>query len=129
MSQYTFQTIEEFRGEPAPELPAYDWPVWDDEASRDERFIGIMNRLLPLCDPVHPDDADAFERFARIGLGSGLPFDAGSLDPEHRDAIRRGVASAREKIAAGVPKLGKEANGWVMMDPFGNRDFYRGYFL
>ena len=129
MSQYKLQTIEEFHGGPAPVLPAYDWPVWNDEASRDERFIGIMNRLLPLCDPVHPEDADAFERFAKIGLGSGIPFDADSLDAEQRDAIRRGVSSARDKIAAAVPELGKTVNGWVMTDPFGNREFYKGDFL
>jgi hypothetical protein len=62
-------------------------------------------------------------------MGSDTPFDADSLDQERRDAIRRGVASARDKIAAGVPELGKKVNGWVMMDPFGNRDFYKGDFL
>ena len=62
-------------------------------------------------------------------MGSGVPFDADSLDAEQRDAIRRGVDSARERIATAVPELGQKVNGWVMMDPFGNRYFYQGDFL
>ena len=45
------------RGAPPP-TAAYDWPIWNDEASRDERFVGYLNALLLLCQPTHPDEVE-----------------------------------------------------------------------
>ena len=68
MQQYRIEPMAVHQGGEAPELPPFDWPHWDDEASRDERFIGYLNALLPLCEPVHPDEAAMFDRFAIPGV-------------------------------------------------------------
>jgi hypothetical protein len=124
MEQYRLEPLEVFQGGEAPVLEPFDWPHWDDDASRDERFVGYVNTLLTLCLPPHPDEVEMFERFAKIGIGPGLPFDTGTLSPNHRAALARGVTSARTKMAEASESLGENINGWMSMDPFGNRKFY-----
>jgi hypothetical protein len=124
MAQYRLEPLEVFRGGEAPALEPFDWPHWDDGASRDERFIGYVNALLSFYDPPHPDEAEMFTRFASVGIGRGLPFDADGLSDETRDAYAEGVASARVAMATFAESIGEEVNGWRTMDPFGNRAFY-----
>lgn len=126
MTQYRLEPLEVYQGGEAPPLPPFDWPHWDDAASRDERFIGYVNSLLTFALPSHPDEEEMFERFAKIGIGPGLRFDAGSLSEERRTALAEGVASARTLIAEASESLGENKNGWMTMDPFGNHDFYDG---
>ncbi len=129
MEQYRLEPLEVYNGGEAPELPPVNWPVWDDETSRDERFVGLLNRLLEFCGPIHPSEADLFERFARAGVGAGINFDAGALSDDHRAALARGAASGQEKIKKAAGEQGELVNGWMMMDPFGNREFFNGDFL
>lgn len=126
MTQYRLEPLEVYQGGEAPPLPPFDWPHWDDAGSRDERFIGYVNSLLTFALPSHPDEEEMFERFAKIGIGPGLRFDAGSLSEERRTALAEGVASARTLIAEASESLGENKNGWMTMDPFGNHDFYDG---
>ena len=103
-----------------------DWMVWNDEASRDERFIGYLNFLLRFCQPPHPSEVDMLERFARIGIGPGVPFHADSLGTDMRDAVRAGVEEAREQMMADGKELGKRVNGWMMTEALGSREFFQG---
>jgi len=129
MRQYRLEPYEVFRAGDVPSLPTFDWPHWDDEASRDERFIGYLNTLLPLCQPIHPDETELFERFAQISIGSGLPFDPETLDETWRKALAQGVASARTALAEASKSIGVNINGWLSASPFGNREFYDGDYL
>jgi len=129
MKQYRLEPYSLFAGVPAPELPAYDWPRWDDEASRDERFVGYLNAMLPLCQPPHPDEVELLARFARIGIGPGLPADIETLPDGIRRAIASGVAEAREELSRTTAQLGTTINGWMSMDAFGNREAYAGDYL
>ncbi|MEE8407592.1 MAG: DUF1254 domain-containing protein [Acidimicrobiia bacterium] len=124
MEQYRLEPYEVFEGGQAPVLPPFDWPHWDDDASRDERFIGYLNTLLTLCLPAHPDEEEMLERFAKIGIGHGLPFDSSSLSEDRRKAIAQGVESARTMMAEASESVGDSVNGWMSMDPFGNREFF-----
>jgi len=126
MAAYDLRPLSAHTGDAAPTSEPYAWPAWNDEASRDERFIGYANALLPLCRPFHPDDVPLLERFASIGIGAGRPFDAEALDDETRVAIRAGVAEARAAIEVKVGDLGRKANGWSMTEVFGDRAWYRG---
>ena len=128
MAQYQLQPLSEFSGGTAAPLAPYNWPVWNDEASRDERFIGYANALLPLCQPTHPDEVAIMARFAEIGIGPDTPIDADALDDSTRDAIRSGVAAAREAIEANLAKV-DTVNGWTSIDPFGNRETYAGNYM
>lgn len=129
MASYDLSPLSSHVGKAAPTSEHYDWPVWDDEASRDERFIGYANALLPLCEPFHPEDVPQLERLARIGIGPGEPFDADALDESTRSAIRSGVAEARAAIEARIANLGdlgREVNGWSVTRMFGDREWYGG---
>lgn len=129
MRQYRLEPYAVFAGEPAPELPPYDWPQWDDEASRDERFLGYVNALSPLCQPTHPDEVEMLARFARIGIGPGLPADVEALPGDVRSALADGVAEARAELSTASGQAGATVNGWMSMDAFGNRAAYGGDYL
>ncbi len=129
MAQYDLRALSSYTGAPAPASEPYPWPTWVDEASRDERFIGFANALLPLCQPFDPNEAQLLDRFAAIGIASGEPFDADALDESTRSAIREGVAEARSAIDQRIDGLGREVNGWSMTEVFGDRDWYDGDYL
>ncbi|MGB5730436.1 MAG: DUF1254 domain-containing protein, partial [Acidimicrobiia bacterium] len=46
MNSYRLEPLSSHLGADSPIAPAFDWPVWHDEVSRDERFIGYVHRLL-----------------------------------------------------------------------------------
>ncbi len=129
MAQYRLEPLEVHQGGDAPALEPLDWPLWVDEASRDERFIGYFNALLRMYDPLHPDEVEMFERFARVGIGRGLSFDSEALDSATRAALAAGVASARSDIAASIGSMGQEIDGWRSSSPFGDRSFYGDDYL
>lgn len=126
MAAYDLRPLSAHTGDPAPQTEPYGWPVWNDDASRDERFIGFVNALLPLCRPFHEEDVSDLGRFARIGIGPGEPFDADGLDDAMREAIRAGVAEARSAIETKVGQLGRKVNGWAIVEVFGDRSWYGG---
>ena len=126
MAAYDLQSLSAFTGGVAPPSEPYDWPVWNDEASLDERFIGYANALLPLCRPFHAEDLSHLERFARIGIVPGESFAADAFDEETLAALRLGVGAARAAMDAKVGNLGSKVNGWGMTEVFGNRAWYGG---
>jgi hypothetical protein len=126
MTRYQLATLSAHQGNPPAPSEPFDWPIWDDDASRDERFIEYVNRLLTLCQPPHPTEVAMFERFATIGIGAGITFDADALDADHRAAIRTGVDAAREAIEQRVAHLGTKINGWAAIEALGSREFFDG---
>lgn len=129
MDGYKIQTLSAYLGKKAPAVQSVEWLVWNDEASRDERFIGYLNFLLSFCQPTHPTEVDLMARFAKIGIGAGLDFDTDTLDDDARAAIHSGVHAAREKIDAQVRTMGQKVNGWGYTDVFGTREWYDGDYL
>jgi hypothetical protein len=103
--------------------------VWDDAASRDERFISYVNFLLSFCQPTHPSEEELMARFAQVAIGPGIPFDAEALSPEVREALRAGVDSARKTISTNAENLGQLINGWMATEAFGDREWYAGDYL
>jgi hypothetical protein len=129
MASYLMQPLSAYRGQAALAQPTVQWPAWNEEASRDERFIGTLNFLLTFCQPIDPSEAELMARLARIGIGPGLPFDAASLDDSTREAIRAGIAAARQTMAQKVSAISQKTNGWTSSDVFGTRQWYGGNFL
>ena len=91
MASYKMQPLSAHHGEDAPAAPAVQWPIWNDEASSDERFVGYLNFLFSFCQPIHPSEAELMACFAQIGIGPGLPFDTDALHDELREALRAGI--------------------------------------
>ena len=99
MGQYRLEPYAVFAGGPAPELPAYDWPDWDDEASRDGRFLGYLNALLSLCQPSPRRGGDACP-LRPDGIGPASP-------PTSRHSPTTFAAPSR----AGWPRLARSSPG------------------
>jgi hypothetical protein len=107
MASYKLQILSAYREQDSPAAQVTQWPIWNDEASRDERFIGYLNFLLTLCQPIHPSEADMMSRFTKIGIGPDQPFEAETLDREVRDAIRGG----NDVIEAMYPSAYEDSDG------------------
>lgn len=119
---YTVQPLSTYLGRPAPPAaPPIDFPrPLTAEAERTSlAFFGQLNFVLQFC-PTHPSEVALMDRFGRIGVGAGRPFDPEALAPEMRRAIEDGIADAwaaydeiEERMRSGGPTSG---------DLFGSRD-------
>lgn len=97
-SRYTLIPLSRFNGSQPPRpAPAVNWPAWDPAKAEGIGFIGYLNALLPFM-PTVPSERSMMERFSRIGIGPGRPFDPNRLDPATRTAIAEGVAAAAANL-------------------------------
>jgi hypothetical protein len=97
---YTLTPLSAFTATAAPApAPDVDWPVWDPDQAQGIGFITYVNALLPFM-PTVPSEADMFARFARIGIGAGLPFDPATYPPDIRAAMEEGIAEASARLRA-----------------------------
>lgn len=129
MAGYEMQPLSHHRAAEPAAVPPVQWPVWDDAASRDERFIGYLNFLLAFCRPILSSEEGLMARFARIGIGAGVPFSADDLEDPVRRAIRAGVSAARARMADRARTVGEQVHGWMSADVFGDRAWYGGDYL
>lgn len=98
--QYVLTPLSRFTGQPAPPpAPAVAWPAWNASKAEGIGFITYLNALLPFM-PAVPSERAMRARFARIGIGPGLPFDPARLDPKLRTALEEGVAEASQELKA-----------------------------
>ena len=99
---YKLIPLSQFAGTHAPApAPVINWPVWDAAKGEGLGFISYLNALLSFM-PVHPSEEEMFARFARIGIGPGRTFDAGTLPPEIRAAMEAGIAEASRVLKEGA---------------------------
>jgi hypothetical protein len=129
MDGYKVQTLSSYRGQTGLAPQPVEWPVWNDEASRDERFISYLNFLLSFCQPTNPSETELLARFSQVGIGPGAPFDAEALEENVREALQAGVRAARETLANEARSIGQKVNGWMSSDVFGTREWYGGDYL
>ncbi len=129
MDGYSISPLSSRSGESVAPAPPVDWPAWNEDASRDERFIAYLNFLLTFCQPVHAEELELMERLALIGIGAGRPADLDRLDPGQRSAIRSGVEGARARIADAAENLVEPVNGWMATEAFGDREWFGGNYL
>jgi hypothetical protein len=85
---------------PPPEVESVRFPVWDEARATSVDFISYLNFLLQFTQPTNPSETELMQRFAKIGIAPGKPFDASRLDPAMRDALARGVSDAKQSLAA-----------------------------
>lgn len=96
--KYKLIPLSRFNGTQSPKpAPPVTWPAWDPQKAEGIGFIGYLNALLPFM-PTVPSERAMMERFARIGIGPGRPFDPDRLDPALRAAISEGVAAAAANL-------------------------------
>ena len=99
---YKLTPLSQFAGTAAPApAPVINWPVWDPAKAGGIDFITYLNALLPFM-PTVAAEQDMFKRFARIGIGPDVPFDASRLPPDIRAAMEAGIAEAATALKEGA---------------------------
>jgi hypothetical protein len=126
---YRVQPLSAFLGRPAPApVPAVDFiqPLTPQQQRGSPEVFRILNFVLRFC-PTHPSETALMQRFARIGVGAGLPFDAAALGAEARQAIEAGIADAWGAFEGAKQRLdrGELTSG----DLFGTRAHLRNDYL
>ena len=112
---------------PAAPVIAFPKPLSAEDERTSLEFFGLLNFLLKFA-PTHPSEVGLRDRFAKIGIVSGKPFDANALSPEMRQALSDGMADAWKTLAAykeDVIDTGKRTSA----DGFGTRAFLHGDYL
>ena len=122
--QYELMPLSKFQRTrtPAP-APAIAFPPYDSTKARSADFIGYLNFLLQFAEPPHPSEVALRERFERIGIGPGKPWDAAKVDPQILAAINDGVKDGQAAIDALAAKT-VDTNGL-----FGSRKQLKNNYL
>jgi len=125
--QYTLTPLSAYLGQPAPaSAPAPAFPAYDPKKAASIDFINYFNFLLGQIEPS-PVERPLLEKWAKIGVQPGKPFDAATLAPDVREAVAQGVAAAHEKIKAESLKVGRNVNNWTLIaEGFGYRSMVGG---
>jgi hypothetical protein len=115
--QYRIRALSEYTASmPPPPAPAFLFPAWDEARANSVGFINYLNFILQFAPPVASEKA-ALDRFARIGIGAGRPFDPGTLEHATKEAIEAGIKEGNDKLQATIAKTTSS------VDLFGTREF------
>src|SRR5262245_12995937 len=79
-----------------------------------DRYFGLMAKLMGGAAPPAAADAPMLARMARIGIVPGQSFDISKLDTSIQAALRDIPESALRKIEANKERLGVIVNDWVV---------------
>ena len=98
---YRVETLSQFLARTAPRpAPVIDFPkpLTPDQERNSLDFFKLLNFVLQFC-PTVPAEKETMARFAKINVGAGNNFDAGSLSAEMRQALQSGVDDAWKAFA------------------------------
>jgi hypothetical protein len=128
-SQYVVRPLSAFQNSaPPPAAPAIHYlrPLSPEAQRRSPDFFRVMNFALQFA-PAPASEAALRARFAAIGIGPGLPFNAASLKPAMRRAFQAGIADAWAEFEQVKTALneGRVSSG----DLFGTRVELRNNYL
>lgn len=122
---YKVETLSSFMGEKAPSAaPKIEWtkPLSPDEQKTSLDFYRILNFTLQFC-PTHPSEKELMAKFAKIGVGAGLPFDPASLSAETSDTLKAGMKQGLGVLAEMKRKI--DTKEITSGDCFGTREFLK----
>jgi hypothetical protein len=88
-------------------------PVEQVKTMMPDVYFAYAAELLKVNDP-HLVDQPQLARMKRLGIEAGRSFDVADVDPVIRQALRMAPAAAQSALIAEWPKVGRNANGWVM---------------
>jgi hypothetical protein len=128
-SGYQVRPLSAFLSQDAPSpASSIDWPKPDPAAmTTTPAIFRYMSFLLDFA-PTDPSEVDTLARFAKIGVGAGLPFDESKLSPEMSKALQDGIADGQKEFAdfktAEIDTRKLHSNQF-----FGTRDFLKNNYL
>lgn len=129
-SKYQVQTLSQFTNVPAPSpIPPVDFihPLGPQAQKESPGFFAILNFLLKFA-PTHSSEVALMERFARHGIGAGLPFDPDSLGEDQRAAVASGISEAWKTFST-FKKEQVDTGKRNSSDGFGSREFLKNDYL
>jgi hypothetical protein len=127
---YQVQTLSRFLNRvPGPQPPriAFPKPLHAAEEHTSLAFFNLLNFVLQFC-PVHATERELMERLGQIGIGARKNFDARTLSPSVRQAVREGMADAwktLEDFKTGYIDTGRVSSG----DLAGTRESLKNNYL
>jgi len=103
-----------------PTAPTIAFPDWVEGSQFDARAFNYVDFVMELTER-NPNEAAMYERFAKIGLGTGQGFDIDKVSPETKEALEAGIKDGIAAMEALVAKLISDplASGKI----FGTREF------
>ncbi len=128
-SGYKVQPLSAFLGQSAPRAaPAIDFirPLTPATQKTSLEFFNILNFTLQFA-PTVASEKELMARFARIGIGAGMIFDASKLSPEVRKAMEQGMADAWAELAGLQKRI--DAKEVAFGDMFGTRQYLKNNYL
>ncbi len=128
---YRAEPLSKFQNKPAPPAStAIAWPKIDKKSADADPFA-YLNFVLTLCPATGAAAVEVpmRERFAKIGVEAGKPFDVSKLTPDQKQEMESGVKAGLEKIKHAVGTIGGDEHGWrVATKGFGDRQAFAGDF-
>jgi len=122
-AKYKVETLSAYLGQPAPKATIeidFIKPLSVDQQKSSLAFFEMLNFSLQFA-PTHPSEIELMARFAKIGVGAGMHFDANKFSPEMKAAIQQGIADAWGVFMALMKQ--SEAGELSSGEVFGSRKF------
>ncbi len=88
-------------------------PVKQVKDMTPDAFFAYAAELLKVDGP-HFTDQPTLARMKRLGIEAGQSFDPAKVGPIIRQALQAAPAAAQKALIAEWPRVGRNANGWVM---------------
>jgi hypothetical protein len=88
-------------------------PVEQVENMTPAAYFAYAAELLK-ANPPHFVDQPRLARIKRLGIETGRSFNIAEVDPVIRKALQMAPAAGQSSLIAEWPKVGRNANGWVM---------------
>lgn len=125
---YRVRPLSLYLGNAAPPATrSVNWPPLTDGMSESAEVFGYLNFLLQFC-PTHASEREMMERFAKLKIGAGQPYDDVVKEPGLKAAIDQGIAAVWQEDFTGLMQrinAGKVSSA----DVFGTRDFLKNNYL
>ena len=111
--------------EPAPVIK---WPVPDPKTmTQTPAIFRYLNFLLSFA-PTHPSETALMARFAKIGVGGGLPFDEKALPAATLQALQDGIADGVKEFE-NFKRTRVDTRQVSTADMFGTREHLKNQYL
>lgn len=125
---YKVQALSAFLGKPdATTAPAVAWPKPQTGMTDSPALFRYLNFMLA-CAAPDPSETELLQRFAKIGIEPGLPFDDRSLTSVQIKALEAGIADGKAEFAA-FKRARVDTHEVTSGDLFGTREHLKNNYM
>ena len=124
---YKAEPLSKFLGKAAPRPTApVVWPKLADDMLTSPALFPYVNFVLQFC-PTNPSERGLMDRFAKLNIGAGKPFDVSKFSPEVQKAVADGIADAGTDLDALTKRINLDEVS--SSDLFGTRGYLKNNYL